>query len=737
MLKHICKVAISAVLIAAICAVSCLNAFAASKQARYLSDIVLCSAESADAAKAELTSMGYKLLSTQNLNVTLSDGVYIGYKTTADPDEAITDLAVMNMFGNYSFTDYEVLLEKMQEDVEGTVNGLVPMITAYRDNYNAQNGLAVEVHTLLNRFYEDDSKQGMGDYLLTCNLKNTEDLTKVFMQGYSSFIMNIQQLLFLAGENDGDKTWIEKMAAADPDAVIDLYMDSYPTPNRAFSAMAADFGQGAEDIAATWDVFYETLQGIDDAYMTEDGSVDKAEVTAVVEKAGTAAEAEVTADMTAEQQAEGIAGWGDAVTGCNSIADMNLAVYLSGLTYGDGTMLDFFMRPMDEVDEFELYTLAYYMGESLTAQVGNVGLQNAVNRVLVDGGSAADAKFTELNTAFAQIEQISVYDGVDRSLFENGVALTGATVEKYVSSGKSWSDDLFSRLFVPTEEYKWADYFAFYVLPTVCSYLIFSGLFAANSWINTILAQAGSDVTKAATSSVEGYLLYNNAELIQTEALKDNIISYLAYGRGFVGQSNPLCQALAVMRCAFFVFSVVMTVVSIVMLFETIFNAEETVPAYEPIPNHIVDTVSTKYGDDYIAYNYAENTAGSAADLNNYVSKNGWLVLYYTKDPMAGAPLTADIKVVAGSADMPLDYENLALFGQENAVNIAAEDYTGVKDTAGGIYLYFCRGDYAAAGSAVTGGYAAIAIGAGGAAGAALGLIGAKLTQKKKKKAEA
>ena len=37
--------------------------------------------------------------------------VYLGYKTTTNPSEAITDLAVMNMRGGYSVKDYEALME--------------------------------------------------------------------------------------------------------------------------------------------------------------------------------------------------------------------------------------------------------------------------------------------------------------------------------------------------------------------------------------------------------------------------------------------------------------------------------------------------------------------------------------------------------------------------------------------------------------------------------------------------
>lgn len=738
MLKKISKIAISIILVIAICLTTFTSAFAASNQTKYISDIIVCSAASAEEAETELKAHGYKLLSNENLNESLAEGMYIGYKTTTNPHEAITDIAAMNMTGKYSFADYDILLQNMKEDVASTIDGLIPMITAYRENYNAKNPIAVEVHGILNKFLEDDSAKSMGDYLLTCDLADTTDLTKVFMQGYSAFILDIQQLLFLAGENDSDKNWIEKMASSDPDAVVDLYMDSYPTPNKAVSALAADFGKAAEDLELTWDNLYEILQNTSDTYFSEkNGSVELNEkvLTEQLNEAEENSNVEINDNMSEDEVIESLEKINDSSETYDSIGDANLVAYLASLEYNDGTMLDFFMRPFDEVDDMELYTLAYYMGKELTAQLSNVGLSQTLSRILVDGKNASSEKFAELNKTFDKIEKISIYDGVDRSLFENGVALTGSSVEKYVASGKNWSDDLFSRIFQPSDDFKWKDYFAFYILPTAASAIIYTSLFFINHAMRVAIEKGSTEVAKNVAKSVSDGLIYTDlGKKMAQKYINKHMFGFFAYGKGLVARSSLAYRIVAGIRCAFFILTIAMTVVSIVMLVVTIFKSKESVTKYEAIPNHIVDTISTKNSDDYIAYNFVKNTLGSAADLNNYKGKNGWLVLYYTKDSSAGAPITTDFKVVKGSANAPLDYENVRIFGEKSAANVTSQDFTGVKDSAGGTYMYFSRGNVSTISSVFSNGYLAVALGIGACVGILVGTLSSKISYNKKKK---
>ena len=718
-----------------------MNVFAASAKASYISEIVLCSAASSKEAEAKLREQGYKLLTSDSLNNYLSEGMYLGYKATANPDEAITNISAMNMNGRYSFSDYEILLEKMKEDVSATVSGLIPMITSYRENYNSGAAVAEEVHHILNVYYEDDSGKTMGDYLLTCDLVDTADITKVFMQSNSAFIVSIQQLLFLAGENNTDRKWIEKMAAEDPEVLVDTYIDSYPTPNRAYRALAAAYGDIADRISLTWNSFYENLSKVKSEYFVESGDTLEFNEKAADAKAEALLKenfSEAGENLTNEQFTSAVDQNAKAAEIFDNASDIALIDYLNGIEYGDGTMLTFFMRDIDEVDETELYTLAYFMGSSLASQTANVGLQQVVSRTLLDGDKTTKESFAGINACLEGAELISMYDGVDRSLFENGVALTGATVSKYTSSGRDWSEGLFGRIFQSDSEFKWSDYFTFYVAPMLGSFILWFGTHVGNVLLDNAVmkmtAAANADLLTRNAGAL-GYELIYNAPVYERTG---SVFGFLAFGKGSLSSQSMAFRVLRFFKVGFFFLTAVFLVVSMVMLFVTIFSSDETGPAkYSPIPNHIVDTVGTGHGDDYVAYNCVKNLNGSAGDLNNYVGKNGWLVLYYTKDPSAGAPITTNMKVVKGSTNSPLDYENVTMFGEANAINLSSKDYTGVDDSANGTYLYFGRGSVSStAGSVLLNGKLALFAGAGAVFGALIGVF-LQNTGKKKATAEA
>ncbi len=742
MLKNTLKPIVSVVLALAICITTCTTAFAASNKSVYISDLVLCAAKSADEAETKLAKSGYKLMSEENLNESLTgNGMYLGYKSTPNKSEAITDVEVMNMNGKYSFSDYEVLLDKMKEKVTQTINGLIPMITAFRTNYKSGTGLALTAYELLNKFFEEDSSQGMGDYLLGCDLEDTGDIIKVFMQGNSAFIVDIQQILFLAGSTASDQKWIEKMANSEEDYLIDIYMDSYPTPNKAYQALAADYGDSIDAIRNTWDNFYDDINKIKEEYYTEENGELKLNSEKLNEDVETANSQITEFDKNAndETTASNLTRNMESQVVYQNATEIALIEYLKSLDYCDGTMFDFFMRSSDDVDDTELYTLAYFMGNKLCAQIENIGLEQVVSRVIVDSDTTDKDDFADIIGALSKYDQISIYEGVDRTLFDDGIALTSSTTKKYQSSGKNWSDDLFDRMFQPEKagEYKWCDFFAFYVAPTVVLAAATIGIFAGIAQLERNLANtATKNATDLVSKATSCELIFNEAETIYAESSRASIkmSSRVFFGKGSLLSTKTLGKVLLGFRLCFLALTVVATVVTAVMTFYTIFkDSEAQIAKYSAIPSHIVDTVSTDNGDDYVAYTVVPNTSGSSGDLNNYVSSVGWLTLYYTKDQSVGQPLTTKMKVVKGSSNMPLDYESVTLFGEKNAFNISAKDYTGFDDTAKGTYLYFNRGEATTTGSIFSNGNMAIAIGIGAVIGIALSSSIRNIKGKKKK----
>ena len=103
----------------------CAQAFAQAGSALlYISEIRLAESDNASKASAELTQNGYTVLKVDGKALDVNQNAHkdedysrgpksveIGYKTTTDRKEAITDIALMNMKGGNSTHDYDELMQ--------------------------------------------------------------------------------------------------------------------------------------------------------------------------------------------------------------------------------------------------------------------------------------------------------------------------------------------------------------------------------------------------------------------------------------------------------------------------------------------------------------------------------------------------------------------------------------------------------------------------------------------------
>lgn len=105
----------------------------------------------------------------------------------------------------------------------------------------------------------------------------------------------------------------------------------------------------------------------------------------------------------------------------------------------------------------------------------------------------------------------------------------------------------------------------------------------------------------------------------------------------------------------------------------------------KPIPKYFVDTKSTEDGSSYELYyeavqcnradhNQNQKQTGSSADLCADEGKQ-WLVLYASKNSMAGKPLTPNFKYNT-KAEPPADMSgSIHMIGEKGATNLAKEVY--------------------------------------------------------------
>ena len=179
--------------------------------------------------------------------------VYMGYRTTNDASETITDMKTMNMKGDYSFDKYEEVLEQQKTNIQNFVKGFLVTVQEYRENYQKNNPRAIATHDLLNMF-RDDLKDTSGNLLSTDQLlgdlllnpvkqemsdaeyekladdekKQHADLVEMLLRGNSASLKLMEQYLALAADC-GDDTWMERLEEL---GGFDGLYDSYEISNK-------------------------------------------------------------------------------------------------------------------------------------------------------------------------------------------------------------------------------------------------------------------------------------------------------------------------------------------------------------------------------------------------------------------------------------------------------------------------------------------------------------------------
>ena len=144
-----------------------LQVYAGSYNVKYLSDIKLYYAKSADEAKTGLEKEGYTFLNNNLNNGTERDTqVYLGYKTTTNSDMAITDIRMLGMESGFQLYDYRQMVEYLKNEQSGTAYTMLEAATEFIQNYENKNPKALSAYKGLNLFYVDEAKMNLGDYII-------------------------------------------------------------------------------------------------------------------------------------------------------------------------------------------------------------------------------------------------------------------------------------------------------------------------------------------------------------------------------------------------------------------------------------------------------------------------------------------------------------------------------------------------------------------------------------------
>ncbi len=785
-MKKVNKIIISWILVFSLLFCAIVPTFAAGTGEEYISDLRLVYAEDYNEAKeiiAEGEFKEYKVLN-ENLNADADEiGVWLAYKTTTNIEEAITDLAVMQMNGGYSDGNYQEMIKQSYDDYVAMGLIYLDAINYFVEAYDAGNYLAESAFRQLN-FYNVVSNGIPKEAIPTFEGERLGDifyegideyeLATIFFQGNVHVLNNVRSLLAMGvSYNEDGKAYLDKVG----DAAAEMKED--PT---VFEDDAEDLDMYASLIAPSIGVFadmFKELASVEDELNYKDEDFTDAEV--------------------------------------RYLEYYTIAQRMRNVEYLDGkTLYQFCLEyVLDEDDYSELYPLAAALNEGQQAMTKVFHYYDVVRY------SASDYAEEAMEEILASMEEkysenpFNVYEGVDRSIYYGTFALTSAAeradaytdentlADAFFGKDSTLARDVFmftggasiilvgyavldiskeaAKVAAEKLTVKMTENTSKIVEASASTKGIFMTHNAANmpivtnmsyeSYTNYLINQYfanSTEISASATfadkfaflqknftkgfesnlSGVESYVVKEQYRYF--ENMNSAIVKSQQQAAG-IKTDQPVAQAAtATASTGAKIFAGVLYVVggalmlysaySIVMTFVNYYH-----PDYEDIPLSMVDLINTVDGDRYIKYDvvYAAETNEDgiyeAADLNAFEAKR-WIALYYTKSYEAGKPLLADAFVLSNTNNQPKEgYTPVHRFGEEICYDLNKYNFDG--DT--NIYLsvkqsknekFASAGVPEVVGSMFSAGYLLLA----GGIGAALGVGGTFVTQSiiKKKRAK-
>ena len=362
----------------------------------YVKEFRLSTASTEAEAKQWLIDNGYVVIGTNLNKDTRKDPVFLGYKVTYDPNEAITDMAIMQMDGGYSFGEYEAVLKAQQTEVEEMLDSFVVAIEEYVANYKAGKKNAVAAHDMMNCFVEDDSGLLLGDFLITYS-NNKEKLTTLYMQSNQIVLVYLNYMFAIAcTDYDMESNWLEKFSNADPYGDYDV---------ATYNDLAKSIYDAWKDIRSDLVIAQSTFECMDQFETAKD-------------YVNTVGEEQFAEDMSY----------------------MNYYTVLASYNYNGKSMVEFFLQDPNEIGAEDLYPLISALTPGQIECVKNVGFKPLIEFAII-----AEEEVEKLPETFGEVlkgegitDTYSVYSNVDRSLFSaDGIALTSQALRESAATGEN------------------------------------------------------------------------------------------------------------------------------------------------------------------------------------------------------------------------------------------------------------------------------------------------------------
>ena len=667
----------------------------AAEKAPYISEIRLAVDKDAATAKQILTDAGYEVVD-QDLNEKAGDfwnklgeqAVYIGFKRTADAKDAIRDMKLMNMNGQYSYTELEEWVNENRRETRTKCEPIFKIIKEFKQSVKNEDVIALKALEYMNRIIETDSGKGVGDFLISDEC-GEEGVVKMILEGNSELVTSIMRLLYIGCE-EKDSTWLDRLSTMTKKDLTKKYtreiygVDTVIGEQKAEveRIMEADLYDTAEMIYENWDTLRNQLVASTDTSYTDE-------------------EKELMKDD------EFFEGYMDFLTESKEFQTNELSLGLKEIPYGGKTLFDLFSldRSIFNKDLTRLYPLAAALTEGQKALLQYISLADLTStaisrRVSRETGTATHSEFKP-----DMLKECSLYAGVDRTMYLGGAAMTSrATTDFQQNKGTfGWyyacitSSVLTMGCFALTfdiwltglgHQAEWealSDKLDVFCNPND----IIEKKFALpnDPDIQTAIENANGLSSSPQSNSLE-------ANYIQDQSFADEIAKKM--DKAYDKAESTLNKA-RVMMCISLIMLAVTTTLFIIDQKKR-HNIEQLRIPTAIFDKDVESDVTGYVRYDAVCWNRNRNDDSGRDDRGDLNGDAGaqWLALYVSRDKATGDPILADsIKVMKGikGAVRPKsgDYVPLTLFAIESVQNLVSETFS-FHDRVGGIWMWYVKG---------------------------------------------
>ena len=606
-------------------------------KALYVGEVRVYQGKTAEAAADACKKDGFTPIEGNLNEGTDEDAVVLGYITTENQDEAITDIRMMQMTSGFSTINYKDLVARQYPGLDSVIDEQYDIIKEFKSkvesgSYNAKTALS-----FLNLYEIPELNMKLGDYYLSDSL-NKEMLQKLLLQTAAAVSTTAYNQLALGVSDCSEDNWASR-----------VYQNKdileFPENEDGVEAGADPYAQLDRDYLSSAERLVDVIHDFSTKYQTGIARVN-------------ANDGKMPDPDPEETSPEELSEIGSESLALTSYGVLNLYKYDDNTLLGDWLVEMGNLTLSNKAELRNLYPLIASMthGQIVTTQM--VGLP--VSTFYLNDLSGAEKDIADsINEAkkecrdFDNAETISVWTGVDQKLFDQECAVTG-DAQRYTNL-KDTAENLLKRnKFIATLE-------------------------AISSWCSTTTSLAGITALGMLPNMMVGWFAKDAAIWAANHTTLAWIFGGLAKGAAYVSAGCTLITLA------------ILLIMVIVFLYDCL-KPECDDLSYTDIPTVTMDLSADVNDSDnrgMLRYDLIQSPDGKA-DLNAYEGKQ-WNALYASQNTQAGKPIVvpdngAPFIVKTNDAENPAGYKAVRNFDEIYAANLNAN----VKEEdAPAVYLFY------------------------------------------------